>query len=321
MQEERNSNKTGERMMSSRRARVTALPKPKVRPKKKAIKTEAEEEGGKKRRSAAFFAVLIIACVAAFLIIMFFVTRVDTITVTGAERYSDESIINLSGLFTGKNLYFYDLDAAKRSIETDPYLKCRGIQRIFPTELNILISERMEFAYIPMGAGSCAVMDETGYVLSIRRENECEGLIPIYGLSSMGFSVGTNIASDKSKLRPYTVMEIIEAVGERSYAIRSIDISNSSSVKLGTVDGVTVMLGDSIDIANKIERMFAILKKLDPARTDGAVIYVNASGTTDISYPTPVPTETPAPTDEPIETDVPAETDEPDDTEEPGGGD
>ena len=70
---------------------------------------------------------------------------------------------------------------------------------------------------------------------------------------------GPRIDMDKSKLRPYTVMEMITALGENSYKIREIDISNASNVKLVTTDGVTVYLGDSIDIPAKIQRMFKAL--------------------------------------------------------------
>lgn len=252
-----------------------------------------------------------IACVlalAGLIVGGYFLTKVNRITVVGNTQYSAETVINRSGLYTGKNIFAYDLGAAKKRIEEDPYLVCSGIRRVFPSGLEINVSERREFAAVAMTGGNYCVIDDTGYVLSVGKRDSLDGLLPIYGLSSMGFSVGTRIDMDKSKLRPYTVMELIDALGDNSYKIREIDISNASNVKLVTKEGVTVFLGDSVDIASKIQRMFNALAKVDPEKASTAIVYVNTSGTTDLSYPTAAPTETPGPTATP----EPGETEEPD---------
>ena len=242
--------------------------------------------------------------IAGLLVGGYFLTKVKSITVAGNSRYTAETIINRSGLYTGRNTLLYDLDEAKKRIEEDPFLICTGIRRVFPSGLEINVKERREYGAVAMTGGNYCVIDDTGYVLSVGKRESLDGLIPIYGLSSMGFSVGTRIDMDKSKLRPYTVMEMITALGENSYKIREIDISNASNVKLVTTDGVTVYLGDSIDIPAKIQRMFKALAKVDPAKASSAIVYVNTSGTTDLSYPTAAPTETP----EPAETPEPSET-------------
>ena len=256
------------------------------------------------RHKLSLAAVAAVLLIAGLIVGGYFLTKVKSITVAGNSRYTAETIINRSGLYTGRNTLLYDLDEAKKRIEEDPFLICTGIRRVFPSGLEINVKERREYGAVAMTGGNYCVIDDTGYVLSVGKRESLDGLIPIYGLSSMGFSVGTRIDMDKSKLRPYTVMEMITALGENSYKIREIDISNASNVKLVTTDGVTVYLGDSIDIPAKIQRMFKALAKVDPAKASSAIVYVNTSGTTDLSYPTAAPTETP----EPAETPEPSET-------------
>ena len=256
------------------------------------------------RQKLSLAAVAAVLLIAGLLVGGYFLTKVKNITVAGNSRYTAETIINRSGLYTGRNILVYDLGEAKKRIEEDPYLICTGIKRVFPSGLEIGVKERREYGAVAMTGGNYCVIDDTGYVLSVGKRESLDGLIPIYGLSSMGFSVGTRIDMDKSKLRPYTVMEMITALGENSYKIREIDISNASNVKLVTTDGVTVYLGDSVDIPSKIQRMFRALAKVDPAKASYAIVYVNTSGTTDLSYPTAAPTETP----EPAETPEPSET-------------
>lgn len=318
MPEEPNKSNIGERMKESRRTRK---PEP-VRYEDAQTQRGAVRRSGKKNRG--LFAILYIILFSAAFTAAYFLTRVDTISVKGNSRFSQSEVINLSGLYTGRNIMLYDLEEAKRGIEKNPYIVCRSIERLLPTELLITVSERSEFAAISTSPNTYCVIDSEGVILDVNRTGDYDGLIPIYGLGSMGYSVGTRIDSDRGKLRPYTVMEILRALGDRADTVSSIDISNTSSVKLVTENGVTVMLGDSIDMTSKIERMFSAMEKLDQSRLSGAVLYINSTGTTDVSYSTPAPTNEPEKTAEPLPTNVPQETPEPDETPEPtetAGGD
>ena len=286
-------------------------------------KQKAEKPPVRIKRSA-LITIIALVCAAGAFIGLYFLTIVDNITVTGCETYSEQKVLDLSGLYTGKNMFLYDLSAAKKRIESDPYLKCTGISRSLPSTLTIGIEERREFAAVHTSSGTACIIDKEGYVLRVGASSGTEGLIPIYGLASAGNTVGITIDEDKSLLRPYTIMEMIRAIGDRTWVIGSIDVTNTSSVKLVTPDGLTVMLGDSIDIPQKIERMFRVLDKIDKEKLEGSVLYINSNGTADISPATPAPTADPDSTQEPLPTNVPEDTDSPEetdlpaDTEEPG---
>lgn len=254
---------------------------------------------------------LVLICTVA---VLYFVCNVTTISVKGNSMFSENEIVNLSGLFTGKNLFLYDLKAAKKAVESNPYISCESIKRLFPHELCIEITEHDEYAAIVSSGGVFCIIDREGTVLDVGRRQSIDGLIAVYGLGSMGFTTGSAINSDKTKLRPYTLVEIIDALGERNDSIKSIDLSNSASLKIVTTDGVTVMLGDSIHIEDKINCMFNAIKKADQDKLDGALIYINSNGTADISYHTPTLAE-PDKTDEPDVSDEPVSTENPDDAE------
>lgn len=272
---------------------------PNERAKKNNLKPAGKKakKGKKKRKKLGvwFLLLVLILLLAGASVGAYYYTIVDTITVSGSSSYTKEEVIALSGLYTGRNIFLYDLDAAKKGIEKNPYISCLSVKRVLPKTIVIEVSERKEFAAVQTLGGGFCVIDRTGYVLDVSRQ-DTGSLLPVYGLSSMSFTVGMRIDDDKSKLRPYTVMELINALGVKYDEIEYIDISNTSSVKLKTKTGVTVILGDSVDIPQKIERMFKALSRVDPAKAETATIYVNSSGTTDLSYPTPVPSETPEPT-------------------------
>lgn len=274
-----------------------------------------EDAEPKKRHTLAFLLLGLLLIAAGALVALYFVAQVETITVSGCERFSEADVINLSGLYTGRNLFLYDLNEAKHGIEQSPYLDCTAIRRVFPHELHIEVNEREELLAISSAGGIYTVTDREGFVLDVGKRTDTAGLIPVYGFGSMGFTTGTSIISDRTKLRPYTLMQLVGAIGDRTDRIASIDLSNSASIRITTAEGAVIMLGDSIDVPEKIEYMFNALRKADAASLPGAVIYINSNGTADIAYPTPEPTVAPDETPAPTETDAPEDTQAPEDTE------
>ena len=335
------TNKTvGERMTEARKSRAsgvsarseegskTSSPRYEITRKKqkksdvKAKRTtyvvhrKPEDTPPKKRSVGAIILVCALVLLGALSIGFYFLATVNEIEINGNSRFSDREIINLSGLYTGKNILLYDLAGARDNIEKNPYIDCIGVRRVLPHTISITVREREEFAAITASGGLSCIIDREGFVLDVGRRTSLEGLIPVYGLGSMGFTTGTSIISDKSKLRPYTVMELIDCIGERIDMIEYIDVSNAASVKIGLRSGATIMFGDSKDVAEKTEYMFRAIEKADSDKLSGTVIYVNSNGTADIAYPTPTPA---APTDtpEPADTPEPSETNEADSTDTP----
>ena len=278
----------------------------------------ADADNGKKggrRRSfwGAAAAVLLILAIGAACFGIYRLTLVNRIEVVGCERYTPTQIINAAGLYTGRCIFTYDMGEVKKSLSKDPYLDVVSAERVFPDELRITVKEREEFAAISAGNGTYCIIDREGYVLYTGKRDSIEGLLPVYGLGTFGFATGTYVDSDKSILRPYIMMELLNCIGDRASEIASIDVSIPASLKLATADGYTVMLGDSVEIPEKVDRMFAALEKARATAPAGSVIYINADSS-DISPGNPVftaaPTAapTPEPSDEPVDTDAPEAT-------------
>ena len=271
-------------------------------------KPAQDEQPPRKRSLGAILLTAALVLIGALFAAFYFIATVQNISVSGNSRFSEQEIINLSGLYTGKNILLYDLAGARDGIETNPYIDCIGVRRVLPHTIAIEVREREEFAAISASGGLSCIIDREGYVLDVSRRGDTSDMLSIRGLSSMGFTTGTSIVSDKTKLRPYTVMELIDCMGDRVDQVEYIDVSNAASVKIGMRSGVTVMFGDSKDVAQKTEYMFRAIAKADASKLSGTVIYINSNGTADIAYPTPAPTE-------------PAVTLSPEDTPEPSGPD
>ena len=96
--------------------------------------TEADPgRAGKTRRRAKIIRILILvllvllACLA-FLVLAFPAFRVREVTVKGADRYSEEEIISLSGISIGEEVLSLNLNAAIQNILANcPYIKSLSI--------------------------------------------------------------------------------------------------------------------------------------------------------------------------------------------------
>lgn len=81
----------------------------------------------------------ICACLVVALTLFF---RVDTIVVTGAERYSEQEILDATGIEQGDNLYLMNKnEVAGRMVTELPYLRSVRINRKLPDTLLIEVEE------------------------------------------------------------------------------------------------------------------------------------------------------------------------------------
>gem|GEM_PF-2459451 len=276
-----------------------------------------------KKALTAVLTVMAIVLAGAACVGLYYVSLVSKITVKGCERYTEAEIIDAAELYTGKCILTYDTGDIAKRLKADPYIDVISVKRVFPDEIEITMTERKEYAAIVTGSGTYCITDREGCILYAGRRESIEGLLPVYGLGTMGFSTGTYINKDKSKLRPWVLMELLDAFGERDAEISSVDLTIPASLKLTTNDGYTVMLGDSVDIAAKVERMFTALDKARASGSEGRIIYINSSGSADLSggqgtaRPTAEPTEVPSPTGDAAAADGTLDTASPDTSEEP----
>ncbi len=262
-------------------------------------KEQSENSSGKLK--SAIIAVLLILLTGAACLGIYHVSLVKHIEVLGCSTYSPTDIINAADLYTGKCILTYDTKAIKKSLDGDPYLKILSVERVYPDLIRITVEERTEYAAISAGTGTYCIIDRDGCVLYTGRRDNTEGLITVNGLSTFGFSTGTYISSDKSILRPYVLMELFAAFGERDGEIASIDISIPASLKIATTDGYTVMLGDSVEIEHKVARMFEALDRVRAEGKQNSVIYINTDSTDIGQGGSPTATAAPATTEAPAD--------------------
>ena len=160
----------------------------------------ARRRKSNRRRRGSFgflyklLSVLVICAAVVMALTLFF--RVDTIEVTGTERYTEKDVIEASGIQLGDNLFLLNKYEAARSIaEQLPYIDIEDIRirRELPDTLLIDVAE----CGTPLAViqdGSAWLLSPKGKIVEQLPASQAGDYAVIDGCELLAPSVGTDIA-------------------------------------------------------------------------------------------------------------------------------
>ncbi len=242
---------------------------------------ERQERKKKRQKSAkqmlanTFFA---IALTIAVLTAGYYVFLLNDITVYGNDTYASDYIVELSGLKLGEHLLFCDLDAAKENIQENPYLQVDDITYGFPNRIAVRITERKEVAGI-IGLDYNVIIDKNGYVLSMSGGTDLSNLLQVTGVSMSGFQLGQRLG-EGGDFGTATLIEMIDVLSRFNLltSIKSIDLTTPLAVKMKATNGLTVHVGQPIDLENKMQSLSVLLPRFIAQGISDGTLYLSAKG-------------------------------------------
>lgn len=283
---------------------------PTQKPKKEAVKGKVigkidpktarkrKKKKNKKIRRIKSSILLIAVLIAVFLAVSLLLFRVNTVNVYGNVRKTDEEIAALAGIDLNTHMWFFSAKKAEDRIEKDPYIVEANIKRSYPDTLSISVLEREAVAVI-QSASAYAVIDSSGYVMSIDDAASYSDIMTVSGMGASGYKVGTYLG-DENDFMAKTLFSILDAMTQSGIIqdVKSLDISNPLSIKMVMRSGIAVHMGQSDDASEKFEKLAKVLPWLaERGYTDGSVdISMKGAPVYSPPYtPTPAPTLTPTP--------------------------
>jgi len=251
-----------------------------------------KQEGGdavmsrrKQRRLSKTAAVYI--PVGAILIVLLFIFGVSVfmkiidIDVVGASMYSDEEIIDASGLASGDNLLFVDEELVKQNIHLNkPFVKNVTITRLPPSAIRIEVTESQPMARIDF-QDVVLVIDSDCRVLMIT-DSVPDGLIEVLGVQPEspveGSPLKAVLGSDTNLEYLKNMLAILEKEGMEK-DVTFVDVSIISKINFGYLGRFRVILGDLTGVRNKLNQLPGIVDSIDRGNPGGI------KGDVDISIP------------------------------------
>ena len=240
---------------------------------KKNIKIDKRERKRLKRQKS--LRVLILLLIIAGMIIFMLISpifNIEKIIVNGNEQISSDTIISLSGLEIGNNIFRNLSSEVIKNIKENAYIENVTMKRKFPNTIEISVEER-KIAYQIKVVDSNVYIDYQGYILDKSTETQNVPIIEGLHTSQNELLNSTRLVSeDISYLN--TILKIAENAKKLEIysLINKIIIENNEFVLYLPNEKKYVYLGNNADITNKMLYVKAILEK---EKKNSGKIFVN----------------------------------------------
>lgn len=213
--------------------------------------------------------------------------NIKEITIIGGKRVSTLEIIRESGLHIGENLLSADVNDVMKSVEKHPWIKKAEVRRLFPSELEISVQERVPAALIKFD--DIYYIDKDGVVFQRVASGDEISLPIITGVEMEELLEDESSGSDGI----FKALSFMEVFGKNNFnrigEISEIKVDKINGLTLYTMNGaVRIDIGNG-DFENRLFRLEKIatnlrngLSGVDFIDLDyekkGVVRYKNASG-------------------------------------------
>lgn len=192
--------------------------------------------------------------------------------ILGETALTREDLLRLAKVNVRKNIYLIDIKTAQKNIKQLPTVKEVKISRKFPKTLVFSVLDCMEVAAVSF-EGGFAIIDDEGYVIRIT-QNVSEVKRPIIsGIQTKRIKVGEQIPVENEEQFAFVMGLIAGAQNARLMEnISEVNMSQLDDVKMTTINGITVLLGEGKDLNYKMLLLNQILLDLHAQRINYGII-------------------------------------------------
>lgn len=209
------------------------------------------------RKAIVITAFALIACVVLSPVLLFGVFRITDFAIEGETLYSEEEIVEASGISYGKSIFFADLDEAKVRIEKAlPYTNNVQFARRLPNTVVIALESTDKAYAVEKSEGIYAVVNRDFKVLEITGILP-DGVVPVIGATPEKAEIGMPLSfineEEQSDVTLGLIQNISAAVAESGLKdINLVSVRSRSNIYLIYQERIVLRLGDSSDIDKKI---------------------------------------------------------------------
>ena len=241
------------------------------------VTTEQAPKKKKKRKKKNYllrFVIFVVLVVGIIFLMRSSLFYVKNIEVVGNQFYTPAQVIEMSGLATGKNMFFETKTRpARYALLETPYIKLANIRRVLPATLRIELTERVEYATIPNEEGEFILIDNEGMVLS--RTDKQPPLTVLEGMNIEELTEGSPLKIEQTYLLTDT-LELLDKMEEADLYFYKIYFS--SVVVKAYINENYYCEGQPSEISANIEALKALMQEQYNAGVNKGIIRVGSNG-------------------------------------------
>ncbi len=186
---------------------------------------------------------------------------VKAITVEGDSRYTDEQIIEASGLYVGQSLFGVNkAKAHDRLLETFPYLAYVEVRNSSFTDMCITVQETAVMGAVQIGE-RWMVVGENNHALELLEAADLPAdILRIQGAGLQGEAIGRPLLDQRGLGVCRTLLDAAKAC--ELTGISTIDMTKKTNVQFWWKEQVRVVLGNESQLATQVEAFADLLPTL-----------------------------------------------------------
>lgn len=229
----------------------------------------------KKKISLYIFMIFIIVIGIGILLSVTLLFNINVINIKGDVDYSDDTVLEASGLSKGDNLVRLDANEAERKILSSMiYIEEASISKKYPDTLEINLTKCVPAANVEYDDGYLLI-SKKGKILENVKEARTD-CFTIKGIEAQSYDLGGYIqSSDEQKTKIYT--EILDALSKyEDHNVTLIDMTDKFDIVINYDNRINFELGNANDISYKIKLADTVLKDIDETKK-GTMVMVGAN--------------------------------------------
>lgn len=198
---------------------------------------------------------------------------IQNIEFVGADTIPQQELRQLTGIETNQHLLKLDTKKVKDNLEKSPYIKVLSIEAKWFHTVTITIHERKTVAII-RNNDSDFLIDEEGFVLEEKKNNEVMPFPSVTGLVISQIKPGTTMETKETSYRQMTLDVILNIY---RYKLQDVvlNIEMGKVIYLNTRMDVKVKVGQATHLEEKMQWAADILLDIYNRKEKGGVVDVS----------------------------------------------
>lgn len=243
-------------------------------------KRKARQRKIRKRRIKIFIGLLVVALLitgAALSLTVLF--PIDSITVTGSEKYTAEEILSAASIKKGDNLFTAKADAGAMAKKL-PYVQSVQTVRKLPGSLTLKVKDAAEYACYKAD-GKYFTVSRSLHVLN-RCDEPPENMLLILA-GNVSCKVGEDVQYGDNKAGGL-IEQIEKSAEEYSLTLNRIDITDELAISVKTEGRFVVNFGTSNGLDGKFAHLASMIKNIDAQKTGTVNLSMWSSSNTEGTF-------------------------------------
>ena len=214
----------------------------------------------RKRIKRGILIFILLASTAVILSLKLPYFNVSNILVTNNINVTKESIIDISGIKNGNNIFYLKSNVAKNLLLQNQYIEKVSIHRILPSTVSIDVNER-KIMYYYKDKGKYLVVGIDGILIEKKDNINNMKLVSLMGFDFAASNVGEKLKSNEDR-RYDAINQIGELIfsNNSKHAITKVDVSDVLNINI-YFDNICVKIGTIENVKNKLNMAINILSQ------------------------------------------------------------